>query len=146
VNLSEHFTLEEMLVSETAWRKGINNTPSDAVVANLTRLAESLEQVRAIFGKPMIITSGYRCPLLNEAIGGAKNSAHTRGLAADFIIPAIGNSYNIAYRITKYPDVRFDQLIYEGTWVHFGLAEGGEEPRDQLLTATRGGYVEGLVA
>lgn len=146
MRLSEHFTLEEMLVSETAWRMGINNTPTDSVIANLKRLAERLEQVRAIFQKPMIITSGYRCPQLNEAIGGAKNSAHMYGRAADFIIPALGSPSNIAYRITKYPNVVFDQLIYEGTWVHFGIAEEGVDDRREILTAVRGGYVPGLVA
>jgi hypothetical protein len=138
--LSPHFTLEEFLVSETAARKGINNTPTDAVVANLKRLAERLELVRAIFNAPVVITSGYRSPELNEAVGGVKDSAHRYGRAADFIVPGMGSPLHIAQRITKYSAIDFDQLINEyDSWVHFGIEPEGSEPRRQTLTYKRGG-------
>jgi len=139
MNLSPNFTLAEFLVSETAVRQGIDNTPDTTIILNLRRLAERLEQVRAIFNAPIIITSGYRSPALNCAVGGVPDSAHMFGRAADFIIPTVGSPLHIAMRITKYPDIRFDQLINEyGSWVHFGIAEEGTEPRMQTLTYKRG--------
>lgn len=140
MQLSPHFTLEEFLVSETAVRRGINNTPSDATVENLKRLCERLEMVRALFNRPIIITSGYRCESLNAAVGGSPTSAHMSGRAADFIIPGVGSPLHIATRITKYPDIVFDQLINEyDSWVHFAIEEFGSEPRSQTMTYKRDG-------
>lgn len=140
MQLTEHFTLEEFLVSETAARRGINNTPTDAVVKNLKRLAERLEQVRAIFHKPVIITSGYRCPQLNEAVGGSKNSAHMSGLAADFNIFGAGGPLQVAILINQRQNIAFDQLINEyDSWVHIGIEAEGEEPRRQTMTYKRDG-------
>lgn len=136
--LSPHFTLEEFLVSETAARKGINNTPTDEVVANLKRLCERLELVRALFNAPVVITSGYRCPALNAAVGGAKDSAHMYGRAADFIVPGMGSPLHIATRITKYPNIVFDQLINEfDSWVHFGIEPEDVDARRQTMTYKR---------
>lgn len=140
MQLTEHFTLEELLVSETAARKGIDNTPTDEIVVNLKRLAERLESVRAIFNMPIIITSGYRCPELNAAVGGAANSAHLTGRAADFIIPGAGSPLHIAQRITKYPAVVYDQLINEyDSWVHFGIEPSGVDARRQTMTYKKDG-------
>lgn len=142
MQLSPHFTLEEFLVSETAARKGINNTPTDAVIANLKRLAERLELVRAVFNKPIIISSGYRCPELNAAVGGAANSAHMYGRAADFRVLNDGPPLQVAIRITQRANIMFDQLINEyDQWVHFGIEAEGEPPRMQRLTYKRGGDV-----
>lgn len=142
MQLTEHFTLEEFLFSETAIRKGINNTPSEDTVANLKRLAERLEQVRSIFDKPIIVTSGYRCPELNAAVGGAKNSAHMTGRAADFTVLGYGPPLQVAIRITQKTGLMFDQLINEyDSWVHFGIEAEGEAPRMQRLTYKRGGDV-----
>lgn len=140
MQLTEHFTLEEFLVSETAARRGIDNTPTDAVVANLKRLAERLEQVRAIFHKPVIITSGYRCPELNVAVGGAKDSAHMYGRAADFNVPGAGGPLQVAILINQRQNIVFDQLINEfDSWVHFGIEAEGAEARRQTMTYKRGG-------
>ena len=142
MKLSEHFGLQEFTVSETAARQGIDNTPSPEVVENLKRLAAMLEEVRMLLGVPLHITSGYRSPELNKAIGGSKTSVHCHGLAADFIaahLPIIEACEMIAAS-----DLVFDQLIYEHTWIHLGLAD--IKPRRQVLTLRDGGYVPGIVA
>ena len=150
--LTQHFALEEFLVSETAARRGIPNTPDDAALANLERLAAVLEVVRTRLGHPLLITSGYRSPALNTAVGGSQNSAHMRGLAADFHCPGYGNPLQVCQAIAAMDllDVPFDQLINEfGQWTHFGLVPIDQARRAQLLTAVREGdktvYLHGLV-
>lgn len=80
MNLSEHFTLEEMTASETAARYGLDNTPDEKALANLTRLAAFLEDVRALLGKPIHINSAFRSPLANEAVGGKRPANIAWGL------------------------------------------------------------------
>lgn len=132
MNLTEHFTLEELVASQVAARRRIDNRPAPAVVENLRRVAGVLEQVRAAVGKPITISSGYRCPPLNTAVGGARESAHLQGLAADINVPGMAPK-DLARAIIA-TGIQFDQLIYEGTWVHIGLATG--KLRNQVLTAT----------
>jgi len=132
MKLTEHFTLAEMTDSQTATRRGISNTPSAAIIVNLKRVAEFLEQVRALVGGPITVSSGYRSPDLNKAIGGAANSAHVLGLAADINAPGV-TSKTLA-RLIQAAGLPFDQLIFEGTWVHVGLS--ASSPRRQVLTAT----------
>lgn len=141
--LSPHFTLGELTASDTAARRAIDNTPSEAIVSNLHRVAATLEAVRALHGKPLVVTSGYRCPALNQAVGGARDSAHVKGLAADINVPGI-SPYDLGSAIIN-AGIEFDQLIHEfGSWVHIGLAPDGVKPRGQLLTIKRGtGYVSG---
>lgn len=148
MSLTLHFTLDEMTHSQTATRRDIDNTPSVDVVANLTRTAQTLEQVRVLLGSRAItISSGYRSPDLNRAVGGAKASAHLYGLAADFICPGYGTPPQICKAIAA-SNIDFDQLIQEGTWVHIGLAQPGQKNRRQVLTAQFGQgatqYREGL--
>ncbi|HWT38069.1 MAG TPA: D-Ala-D-Ala carboxypeptidase family metallohydrolase [Paraburkholderia sp.] len=134
MNLSPHFTLEEFVASQTATRDHIDNTPGPAIVASLKLTAQLLEQIRALLGKPVIVSSGYRSPGLNKAVNGASNSAHLFGLAVDFICPQIGPPLEICHRIAA-SSLSFDQLIFEHTWVHLGLPKSGEVNRRQLLTA-----------
>lgn len=131
--LSEHFALEEFTASQTASRLGIANDPPPAVVNNLRTLARRLEAVRGLLGgRPLIISSGYRSPELNEAVNGSRNSAHLQGLAADFICPAYGTPQQIL-RALAGSQIIFDQAIEEfGSWVHFGL---GEEGKREVLVA-----------
>lgn len=131
MNLTEHFTLSEFTDSQTATRKGISNTPSDMAIDNLQRVAEVLEKVRALFGKPITISSGYRSPALNSAVGGASSSAHLTGLAVDFTVAGM-SPRDVARAIAK-AGIVVDQIIYEGTWVHIGLSAG--TPRNEVLTA-----------
>lgn len=144
MNLSEHFTLEELTNSEIAIRKGIDNTPSAEIVANLTELAGFLEQIRVLLNVPMHINSAYRSPKVNAAVGGSSTSAHMTGQAADFIAPAFGTPQEIANAIIA-SEIQFDQVIYEGTWVHFGIRG---DMRRQVLTAHFNGgkatYTQGI--
>jgi zinc D-Ala-D-Ala carboxypeptidase len=146
MNLTDHFTLEEFTVSNTAARMGIDNTPNSARVrGNLTRTAQLMERIREALGQPIIVTSGYRSPALNRAVGGVATSAHTEGLACDFICPAFGTPLDVCRGLEPYVEaLGIDQLIYEHTWVHVGLLEAA--PRHQVLTLVPGGgYVAGIV-
>ena len=115
MNLSEHFTLKEMMASDTATRKGIENRITAEEVDNLQKLCQKvLEPLRQHFGKPIKINSGFRCKALNEAVGGAKNSYHTKGRAAD--IPNIPGY--LAYIRDHLPHT---ELINEGSWIHVAI-------------------------
>ena len=144
--LSQHFTLEELTVSQTAARRGINNVPKGAALKVLESTACRMEVVRALLGnRPIIVTSGYRGPELNAAIGGSKTSAHMTGHAVDFICPGFGTPYDIALHLAK-ALTGYDQIIQEfGNWVHIGFGPG---QRKQLLTARSVGgrtqYVQGI--
>jgi len=141
--LTPHFTLAELTASATAVQRGIDNTTTPTVLVNLQRLAETLERVRALGGKAIIVSSAYRSPAVNAAVGGVGNSAHQTGLAAD-INRSGSTPYDFGMDIIK-SDIQFDQLIHEfGRWVHIGLAEDGKKPRRQLLTIRVGsGYLPG---
>jgi len=144
MQLTEHFSLDELVNSQIATRRRIDNTPADRIVENLKRTAAVLEEIRFLVGKPIVVSSGYRCPALNVAVGGASKSMHVQGLAAD--INAVGlSARELAQKIAA-SDILFDQLIHEGTWVHVGLSE--KEPRRQVSTAHFGPsgttYVAGI--
>lgn len=142
MQLTQHFTLEEFTRSELALRHGIDNTPPAPLLANLERVASTLEQIRMLFGGvPIIISSGYRCAALNSLVGSSPTSAHVKGLAADFNVK--GMLALEACRRIAASKIVFDQLIYEfGNWVHLGLSDG--PPRNDLLTITRKGTSHGL--
>ena len=141
MKLSANFTLSELTKSQTAVRKNIKNEPSTAHVENLIHLAETvLQPVRDHFGKPVVISSGYRSPELCEAIGSSSKSQHARGEAADFEIMGIDNM-QLATWINK--NTNFDQLILEfyepgdpnSGWVHCSAVKEGS--RAQVLKATK---------
>lgn len=145
MKLSPHFSLAELTRSAWAKANGISNKPiSPEHWSNLRRLANELERVRAVLGNnPILVSSGYRNPVVNRAVGGVSNSAHSLGLAADFTCPGFGNVTQVC-RAIELSDVNFDQLIWEyGSWVHLGFSVG--EPRRQVLSKRAGqGYVTGL--
>ena len=90
LQLSKHFTLSEFTRSATAERLHIDNTPSEDVIQNLRTLCtEVLEPLRVHVCQPIIVSSGYRCPQLNTAVGGVRNSQHTTGQAADLAAPTV---------------------------------------------------------
>lgn len=145
MNLTTHFTLEEMTASQTAVRRGLDNTPGVEALANLKILAATLELVRYEFGAPVIVSSGYRSEKVNLAVGGAAGSAHLEGRAVDFTIPAWGRPLDVCLKISA-SHLVFDQLIHEfGAWVHLGVARKGASPRMQLLTIDRQGTRPGLL-
>lgn len=147
--LTEHFSLEELSVT---LHREIDNTPPLHIVKKLKFLAQCMEQVRVVLGKPVIIHSGYRCDALNKLVGGAPNSQHLTGEACDFTVPAFGTPYEVCCAIEA-SDLRFDQMIYEGSWVHLSFIEwrhlGFVEyrpPRRSILTWRKGlGYDQGLL-
>lgn len=145
MNLSDHFTLEELTDSDLAIRKGIDNSPPPEIVSNLYILAMGLERARTVLLAPITITSGYRCQRLNESIGGAKNSQHTQGLAADIKITDM-SPIEVCRTLMEHEDfVMFDQLIQEGNWTHVSFSD---HPRGEILTAHFGSmgttYTKGL--
>lgn len=124
VRLSPHFTLSEFTMSQTAQRKGLDNTPPPEVVANLREVAQHMEKVRALLGNtPLVITSGYRAPKVNAALGSRSTSAHVKGYAADFICPAFGTPFDICKAIESSALMsEVDQLIHEyAGWVHISF-------------------------
>jgi len=142
IYLTPHFTLEELTASDTADECGIDNSAPTEVRDRLAQLAGKLEDIRSLLGaKPVMVSSGYRCPQLNKAIGGAETSAHLYGCAADFIVPEFGDPYKICCYLTELPGFLYDQLINEegggARWVHIGLAVSGE-PRCNDLTIASG--------
>lgn len=132
MNISPHFTLDELIRSDYATRKGINNTPPADLFANIQLLATGLERVRATISMPIRVTSGYRCKELNSAIGGSRTSAHMEGLAADFVAPDYGTPAEVMTKLMASRQfIGFDQLILEfNDWVHVAFSNS---PRMQCL-------------
>jgi uncharacterized protein YcbK (DUF882 family) len=123
MQLSEHFSLEELIASEVAARLDVDNTPPADIALNLKVLAQGLERVRAALGgKPIHVNSGYRCPALNTAIKGARNSMHLQGLAADIVCPQLGPPLDVCRAIVA-AGIETDQVIHEfGRWCHVAFA------------------------
>lgn len=144
MQLSDHFSLEEMAASQEATRRGIDNTPPIGIIGNLRATCQQAEAVRALLGAPMLVSSGYRCAELNAAVGGVADSAHVQGWAMDFICPAVGTPLEVCQKI-EVSGIKYDQIITEGTWCHLSFAP---TMRQQQLTAkfTKDGatYTEGL--
>jgi len=134
MKLSQHFNLYEFTRSQTAARLGIDNMPSDDAIDNLQRLClYFLEPLREAVDSPITINSGYRCLLLNKAIGGSLTSSHMDGEAADIIVAKM-KPRNVC-KVIRDLDVTYDQNIHEfGQWTHLGI---GSRFRKQDLTAYR---------
>lgn len=134
----KYFTIKELTKSETAERKGIMNVPLPEQKANLTTLVNNvLDPLREAYGKPIIVTSGFRSPLLNKAVGGANTSQHLKGEAAD-IVPRDKEDMMLLFNLAKeLPE--FDQLINEKpdkncvpSWIHISYSSNNN--RKQILT------------
>ena len=147
--LSAHFSLAEFLHSDLALREGIDNDhPPEAALQDLRMLCLNvLEPLRKALGdRPLRITSGYRCPQLNKLLKSADTSQHLLGQAADFQAPGM-DLLEVAKVAAGHNLVNFDQLIYEGRWLHISWSK---KPRRQLLTAgfaatpRRPGYLAGI--
>jgi zinc D-Ala-D-Ala carboxypeptidase len=134
VNLSPHFTLEELTHSDAAARNGWDNTPNDAEKANLTRLAALLEQVKAaVVGKPVMVNSAYRSKQVNDAVGSKDSSQHRIGCAADIRVPGMTPREVVLACIGA--GLPFDQIILEfDAWTHISVPnEAGLAPRGSKL-------------
>lgn len=139
MNLSEHFTLAELTASEIAVRKNIDNTPSSFEMANLQRLAEKLEEVRKVIGKPIMINSAFRSIQTNEAVGGVKSSQHCLGCAADIRVPGMTPDEVVKAIIAS--NIQYDQLIREfDSWTHISIPNmASMTPRNQTLIIDKTG-------
>jgi len=137
--LTAHFALEELSCTQ---HREIDNRPPPDVAAALRATAERMEDVRRLLGDRVIsVSSGYRSPALNRAVGGARTSAHLTGHAVDFNCYGFGSPRTVCGAIAR-SDLGFDQMIEEGTWVHLSFAPA---MRRQILTKRPGGgYEPGL--
>lgn len=145
--MTEHFSLSELIASDTAKARGIDNTPGPEVLPALQATAEGLERVRALAGHPLKVLSAYRCVALNRAVGGAFNSQHVKGEAADIICSNL-SVHDLAMLIfTHAKDLGVDQVIKEKNrrgveWVHVSFTS---QPRHMALTWTPKGFTAGIV-
>lgn len=151
MQLTEHFTLEEFTTSSTAKARGIDNSvSSQRVVDNLRNLCEQvLEPLRSYANQPITISSGYRCKALNKVVGGARNSQHMTGEAADIHIPLYDFKDSTGSRLTDIQLARdwmqwltdntdFDQLILETVnrrifWLHVSCMRDRSLNRHQVI-------------
>ena len=142
MQLSPHFSLDELTRSDTAKRLDIRNEPNDVQIANLHTLAEGLEQVRTkLNSNPIWVTSGFRSMDLNRVIKSKDTSYHTYGLAADFTCPGYGDVHQVMRTLAK-SSIEFDQLILEhGAWIHIAFPKGTDKPRRQMLRISNSGVL-----
>ena len=148
VMLGQWFSLREMTRTST----GLRNVPPDDAYANLGRLVHTLlDPLRNDLGQPVRVTSGYRSPNVNKAVGGSRTSRHMLGLAADIKVRGMSSSA-LAERIEELREqgvLDYDQVIAyaasRGGHVHVGLAPEGSTPRRQMLWAPKGGGYEQYV-
>lgn len=138
MKLSEHFTLDELTVSETAARRGMDNTPDNDALMDLKRLAAFLEQVREVVGKPIKINSAYRSPAVNASVGGSRTSQHCKGQAAD--IRVNGMTPDQVVRAIIKAKLPFDQVIREfDSWTHVSIAPKDKAPRKMAMIIDKKG-------
>ena len=140
----KYFTIKEMTKSATAKRKGINNDPSIQVCQSLTALIEKvLDPLREAYGKPIIVTSGYRCEKLNKAVGGAASSQHVKGEAADIrSVQDTPEENKKLFDLIVKLGLPFDQLIneYNYDWVHVSF--GARHRRQKLKAVKKNGRTQ----
>ena len=136
MRLSKNFTLNEMCFSQTALRKNIDNSPNPEIINNLKLLTENiLQKLRDQLGA-IRVTSGYRSPALNRAIGGARKSMHMTGNSADIVIIRDGKMDNrLIFDAVIELGLEFDQMIWEfgGKWIH--ISYNKDCNRHQILEA-----------
>jgi hypothetical protein len=134
MNLTPHFTLDELTASETAERNGWDNSPNEQELENLKRLADFLEQVKVVMGgKPIMISSGLRTKKVNDAVGSKDTSQHRLGCAADFKVPGVTPD-EVCRKIIA-SGIGYDQIIREfDRWVHISVPSSVDTaPRKQAL-------------
>lgn len=140
MNLTPHFTLEEMTASEAADRNGWDNTPNEQELENLKRLADFLEQVKTVLGgKPIMVNSAFRCKLVNDAVGSKDTSQHRIGCAADIRVPGMTPDEVVKTVIAS--KIGYDQVIREfDRWTHISVPnKPGDSPRRQALIIDKAG-------
>lgn len=145
MKLTPNFSLSELTASDTAKRRGWDNTPTDAELKNLVRLAELLEEVREVIKRPIILNSGFRSKIVNDAIGSRDTSQHRLGCAADFRVPGL-NPREVCQAIIA-SGIQYDQLIQEfyeegkpGGWTHISVPNdpNGKFRKSTLIIDSKG--------
>jgi hypothetical protein len=134
----KYFTIKELTNSATARARGIDNTPSQEVVRNLTALTDNvLDPLREAWGKAITVSSGYRSPQLNVAVGGVKTSQHREGKAADLVVGTKADNYKL-FQLAISLKLPYDQIIWEktatATWVH--ISYDSARNRRQILPSS----------
>lgn len=140
--ITKNFTLAELTRSDTAKARGIQNIPNEEEYKNMVTLCKNiLQPLREKLGKPITVNSCFRCSELNKAVGGAKNSQHLTGSAADIVVKGI-SIYDLANFIKD--NFEFDQCILEyNVWVHVSYKTSGN--RNQCLTINKNGTQLGFI-
>jgi hypothetical protein len=136
-NLTEHFTLEELTHTD---HREFDNTPNDAEIANLQRLAEFLEKVKMVLrGKPIMINSAFRSKQVNDAVGSKDTSQHRIGCAADIRVPNMKPDEVVQALMAS--GLEYDQIIREfDSWTHISIPNHPtDKPRKQALIIDRSG-------
>ena len=133
MNLSPHFTLDELTHTD---HREIDNSPTQDEISNLQQLANFLEEVKTVLGgKPIMISSGFRCKALNDAVGSKDTSQHRTGFAADFRVP--GMTPDEVVRAVVASCIGYDQIIREfDRWTHISVSD---KPRKQALIIDKSG-------
>jgi hypothetical protein len=136
MQLSEHFSLEELTITN---HREFDNTPNDAELENLKRMAEFLEEVRELLGKPLLINSCYRSEQINNSVGSKSTSQHRVGCATDFRVNGMTPDEVVKAIIAS--DLNFDQIIREfDRWTHISIPNSiHNQPRKQALIIDRSG-------
>lgn len=139
MKLTEHFTLEELTYSDLAKRHFLDNNPDKHIISNLVRLAELLEDVRALLDKPIRINSAYRSVTVNSLLGSKPTSQHCSGCAADIRVEGLTPD-QIVKKIVK-SNIQYDQVIKEfDSWVHISIPKAeGYVARKQALIIDKSG-------
>ena len=148
MQLTQHFTLAELTRSSVAQARGLSNEPPPELLPRLILTAEMLERIRSTLDAPVIVTSGYRSPQVNIAVGGATSSDHTQGHAADIVAPIFGTPYDIARRLAPLVStLGIGQIILEGIkgkrWVHVST-HTPEKAINRIITITDSGVLVGI--
>ena len=145
MKLSANFSLEEFTASETAERRRLDNSLPPELLMTAQNTAEMMEKIRAVLGdNPIIITSGYRSPEVNRAIGSGDSSDHIKAMAVDFKCPAYGTPKAVALHLSnKIDSLGIGQIIYEHTWVHVSTRRPSKDV-NRVLTMNGGNYSVGI--
>lgn len=145
MKLSANFSLEEFTASETAERRRLDNSLPPELLMTAQNTAEMMEKIRAVLGdNPINITSGYRSPEVNRAIGSGDSSDHIKAMAVDFKCPAYGTPKAVALHLAdKIDSLGIGQVIYEHTWVHVSTRRPSKDV-NRVLTMNGGNYSVGI--
>lgn len=139
MKLTDNFTLEELIKSSTATKLNIHNNPTEEITSNLLELSTKiLQPIRNVYGKPIVISSGYRCTKLNKAVGGVSTSQHVKGEAADIHTVSDTVQHNkelfkLIEKMVKDGKIIVGQLIdeYNYNWIHVSLPNS--KHKNQIL-------------